>query len=303
MSEKDILQKAFRHLRQRGEIVVPPGHDCAVIRTGKGECLAATADQLIEGVHYKADSAPAKIAIKLLRRNLSDIAACGAEPFFALATVALSSSNNTAAAEKWFDGFFRALGRESAKWKVSVCGGDIAKIAKKKGTSVLTMSLFGKISDGKFCVRGGAKSGDILFCTGEFGNSFKSGHHMNFTPRVREGRFLAGKWTRTMIDVSDGLLRDASRLAEASGKGLVVFTDKIPRRRGAAALKSALGDGEDYELLFAVSERRAERLIKEWPFKTRLSRIGYFTSDKSGIFSAAGDNLREKFGMGYDHFE
>jgi thiamine-monophosphate kinase len=300
MSEKKILQMAFRYFIQGKDTVLPPGHDCAVIRFGKNNLLAVTTDQLIENIHYKKNTPPGALAVKLLRRNISDIAACGATPLFAFTNIALNVSGEKA--ERWFNEFFRELGKESLKWKISICGGDIAKIAKS-APAVLGMTLIGQAKENVFCARNGAGTGDVLFCTGGFGNSFKSGRHLNFVPRLAEGRFLVGKWTRTMIDVSDGLLIDASRLAEASGKGLLIFPDKIPLTKGAD-LKSAFSDGEDYELLFAVPTKKADSLMSSWPFKTKLSKIGTFTSERRGnIFDPSGNNLLKKFSGGYEHFK
>ncbi len=299
MTENEILKNAFGHLGQAGNIVLPPGHDCAAVETAGGLLLIGTADQLIEGIHYEKGTAPAKIARKLLARNLSDIAASGgAGRLFALCTVALGGEEDCG---KWFGQFFRALGREASRWKVSVCGGDIARNARN-GNTVLALSLFGETSRKKLCRRSGARPGDILFATGEFGNSFKSGHHLDFTPRLEEAEFLSGRYTNTMIDTSDGLLLDAGRIAEASGLGIRLDTAMIPFRKGAT-LESALGEGEDYELLFAVREERSRALTRNWPFRTSLTPVGSFAKiAKGSIISSDGEDLLAKFAKGYDHF-
>ncbi|HPN83769.1 MAG TPA: thiamine-phosphate kinase [Victivallales bacterium] len=304
MAEKEILKKAFTQLKQGKNIFLPPGDDCAAIKIGEGRLLIATADQLIEGVHYKKNTAPAKIAKKLLNRNLSDIAACGgAKSLFAICTIALGKNCfQGKSSEKFFEEFFRYLGKESAKCGVSVCGGDIAKIANAP-VAVFSMTILGETSEKTLCRRSGAKAGDILFCTGEFGNSFDSGHHLAFVPRLEEAEFISNKYSRTMIDVSDGLLIDAERLAEASRLGIVISPDRIPLRNGAS-LKSALTEGEDYELLFAVPANKSEELIRNWEFNTKLTKIGYFKKLKSSkIVDNEGEDLIAKFGKGYDHFK
>jgi thiamine-monophosphate kinase len=105
-----------------------------------------------------------------------------------------------------------------------------------------------------------------------------------------------------MIDVSDGLLLDAGRMAEASGLGIRLDTAMIPIRKGAT-LESALGEGEDYELLFAVREERSRGLIRNWPSKTRLTPVGSFAKiAKGSIISSDGENLLARFAGGFDHF-
>lgn len=303
ISEKEIISFAKKYLKQRDLIELGIGHDCAAIRLGRDKYILATTDQLIEGVHFQANCPVAKIARKLLARNLSDIAAAGGgKNFFALCTIALSSDTHEPNSIKnWFKSFFRALGKYSKKFEVSVCGGDIAKIASGQG-KVLTLSLMAEARKEKLCSRSGACDGDLLFGTGYFGNSFKSGHHYNFEPRLREAEFLSGRFTRTMTDISDGLLTDAFHLAESSGLGIILYPEKIPLRRGAD-LRSALSEGEDYELLFAVSPKDAEKLEKAWRFKTRLSELGIFSkSCKGKIMTEEGINLLSVYCSGYDHF-
>ena len=302
MNEKEILSNAFKYLRQNNKILVAPGHDCAAIKITEKKLIIATADQLIEGIHYSRNTSPAKIARKLIARNLSDIAAAGgAKNLFALCTIALSNDRKIKI-KKWFDEFFASLGKYSAKFGLTICGGDIAKIAKPK-QSVITMSLFGESSEKKICTRAGAKAGDLLLATGKFGNSCKSNHHIEFTPRIIEADFLSGKYTNTMIDVSDGLLIDSSRLAEASGLGIILDTKHIPLRKGAD-IKSALSEGEDYELLFALSPKKLKELKEKWPFPTKLTTIGKFAKIAKGkVFSEEGIDLISKFDSGFDHFK
>ena len=163
----------------------------------------------------------------------------------------------------------------------------------------LSLTILGKVEREKLCLRKNVREGDLLFSTGCFGNSFRSGHHLHFRPRLAEARFLAGDFTCAMQDVSDGLLKDAARLAEASELALVLEPERIPLREGAV-LPDALTDGEDYELLFAVPEDRCTALEKAWPFPdTPLSRIGRFTRGTPGSISGVPNCQLE---TGYDHF-
>jgi thiamine-monophosphate kinase len=298
MREKEIHQMIYRTFRQGVGVAVGPGDDCAALDFGGNRYFLAATDQLVSDVHYiQGKTSSAAIAKKLFNRNLSDIAAMGGTPAFALLTVASHSAE-----KKWYSGFIKSIQKEASKWNVSICGGDISSV--KKDVTVCTLTINGWVEKNKICLRLNAKSGDILYATGAFGNSFKSGHHLDFTPRIEVGQFVAGEFTKAMIDVSDGLLIDAQRLASASGVGLVLDTARIPLRKGAS-LKAALSEGEDYELIFAVPASKATMLEKKWPFKNiRLTRLGNFIGGKKGgIYDLEKRELTAIHKTGFDHFD
>ncbi|OGV48918.1 MAG: hypothetical protein A2017_00820 [Lentisphaerae bacterium GWF2_44_16] len=296
MNEHGLIKKIIPLLKQGKNVLTGPGDDCAAIDLGLDELFLVSTDQLVSGRHYEASRvSPSQIAVKLLKRNISDIAAMGGTPFCAVLTLASASEK-----EDFYMEFFKALSKEAEKWNISICGGDISSSPH----DVFTMTIMGKVGKNKICLRSGASAGDCLYCTGLIGNSYGSEHHLNFTPRLHEARFLAGKYTRTMIDISDGLLADALHLAESSEKSITLDLNKISLRSGAT-MPDAVSDGEDYELLFAVSPAKADELEKKWPFKdVELTRIGVFTeSGKGGIFDAEGNNLTENRKTGFDHFD
>lgn len=298
MNEISLLCKILPRLKQRGEIAVGPGDDCAAIDMGDHYLLAAV-DQLIGGVHYISETTPpAAAGAKLLKRNLSDIAAMGGEPLYALVTVA-SSRND----EAWFLGFYDGLELEAEKWNVSICGGDLSGLPAGGTSEVTTLTILGRTPKDRLCLRSGAQPGFLLFCTGCFGDSLNSGHHLDFVPRLREGGFLAGNYATAMMDVSDGLLIDACRMATASAAGIELWTECIPRR-GAASVEQALTDGEDYELIFAVSPDNVPEMKRNWPFPgTPLTEIGFFTSSRPGqVFDRDGNELYKGAYKGYEHF-
>jgi thiamine-monophosphate kinase len=298
MKEKEIHQMIYKTFRQGRGVAVGPGDDCAALDFGGSRYFLAATDQLVSDVHYiKGKTSAAAIAKKLFNRNISDIAAMGGTPAFALLTVASHSADR-----KWYSDFIRSIQKEASKWNVSICGGDISSV--KKDVTVCTLTINGWVDKNKICLRSNAKPGDILYASGLFGNSFKSGHHLSFTPRIEAAKFIAGKFTRAMIDVSDGLLIDAQRLASASGVGLVIDTARIPLRKGAS-LRTALSEGEDYELIFAVHPSKSTMLGKKWPFKNiRLTRIGKFTSGKKGmIYDLEQRELTAIHKTGFDHFD
>ena len=296
MKEHDLIKTIIPFFRQAPSIVTGPGDDCAVIDVGTEKLMLAAVDQIAGGIHYIEKTDPLdKAAEKLLKRNLSDIAAMGGIPSYALITVSATLSDDDALL------FFKALAAEAEKYNVTICGGDIS--ASAKGASVFTLSIIGWVEKEKLCLRSTAEPGDFIYVTGSFGNSFKSGRHLDFKPRLEEARFLAGDFTNAMIDVSDGLLADLGHILELSKAGAILDTSAIPLNPGST-LENALSDGEDYELIFAVPPLKAARLEASWPFKTKLSRIGFFREELQGLaYDSSGINLSEKIRGGFDHFD
>ena len=288
LEELKILETLLPELPQDASVVLGPGDDCAVLETSGDTELLAAVDQLARDIHYTADTPPGLAGEKLLKRNLSDIAAMGGTPRWALLTVAAGGRDG-----RWVLEFCRGVSRCAAKYRVSVAGGDLAGL--KTDTEVATLTILGEVPAGRAIRRSGARPGDALYVTGEIGNSFASRHHLTFSPRLEEGVFLRGKAT-AMLDISDGLLLDARRLARASQADLKLDAALVPLRAGAR-LPDALSDGEDYELLFSAPpelETRWDRRL------AKLTRIGEVLPGEGRILDADGNeyNLDR---IGYEH--
>ena len=189
---------------------------------------------------------------------------------------------------------------------MAIVGGDTAR----GPTLELHVFAVGRVPRGQAVLRSGAKPGDVIYVTGSLGGSL-AGRHLAFEPRLREGQWLLGKhWATAMMDVSDGLAADLPRLVAASGVGAVLAAECIPvsgaaRRagKGLTALEHALGDGEDFELLFTVKAARAAAFEKAWKakFTLRCTRIGLITRT-AGVSLAAAGKVRPLTHQGYDHF-
>lgn len=266
------------------------GDDCAVVRDALrgGKYLLLKSDCVIEGRHFLASSPAAQVGWKALARPLSDIAACAGRPLHALVTIALPAETPTARAR----GIYRGLGRCAAEFGVLVVGGETART---DGPAMITVSLTGEVSAKRCCLRSGGQAGDALFVTGALGGSLASGRHLNFRPRLSEARWLAKQFAvHAMMDLSDGLGADLPRLALASGVGFRVDREHLPRAAGVSEAQ-ALSDGEDYELLFAVSPNETGGLLARWPIRfpdVALTRIGELTTPGTGA----------ELPRGYDHF-
>ena len=267
-----------------------PGDDCAAIKGGKpGTLILLKTDCIAEDVHFLRSHDPAKVGWKALCRPLSDIAAMGGTPTEALITFFSPPDLDFAYWKK----FYRGLGRAARRFGVTIAGGEMSR--QKSGIAVSVM-LTGQINAKHLLTRAGGNPGDILFVTGQLGGSI-AGHHLNFIPRLEEGRWLAKNiHPSAMMDISDGLGADLPRLARASGCGFKVDCAKIPSRKGFD-IRAALSDGEDYELLLAVPPAQAVLLRKKWPAafpKTCLTEIGSLTPPRPAPTDWPG---------GWDHFE
>lgn len=278
-----------------------PGDDCAILRPRRGAKLLVTTDPIVWGRHFDGATSPSAAAAKLLRRNLSDIAAMGGTPRFAVLSWAIPARTSII----WLAAFHRALAREASRWGVTINGGDISSSERDLSAH---MTLIGE-SRGRTLLRAGAREGDSIYVTGTLGGSIL-GRHARFEPRIEEGKWLAGQSSiRCMIDVSDGLAKELP-LITPKGCRAALDGDRVPvspaarrlaKRTGRSALEHALTDGEDFELLFAVArDARTSRLEDLWcrRFSTPLSRIGRFV----GLDEPASGGLAIEKLSGFEHF-
>lgn len=260
MSEADLLA----HIRDRsrdltglvgsfGEILVGPGDDCAVLREPGGGLLVIGVDQLIEGRHYEPGTALDLVARKSVARAVSDLAAMGARPAWGLATGILPAGYAHG------DELFDAMARWAKHFGCPLIGGDIA-FGPKDSPLSLTVTAAGRMDDGVGPVlRSGARAHDEIWITGQVGGSFDSGWHLRFEPRVEAGLAAAGSGrAHAMIDLSDGLGRDASRVGAASGVRLEIDAARLPISHRCGSWREAVSEGEDYELLICCTPRHPE---------------------------------------------
>jgi thiamine-monophosphate kinase len=239
---------------------------------------------------------------------LSDVAAMGGRPLFALASIGLPSATSQEFAQDLYIGI-RSICRD---YHIALVGGDTVRSPEK---IIIDIAMVGECLNGKYVLRSGAKAGDAIIVTGALGDSaagleLLTGNlaendterrsrlveaHLAPEPRTREGMFLNEKFSlHSMIDVSDGLAGDLGHICEMSKTGARIWSEKIPlsaplretcRRAGLNPLDYALAGGEDYELLFTLDPKEFSRLEKQWPdeFDIPLSRIGEIDNSIEGI--------------------
>lgn len=255
------------------------GDDCAVLPPTTRAQLVTT-DPVIHGRHFDDSVSPRAVGAKLLKRNLSDIAAMGGKPIAAVVSLAMAPETDAA----WLGEFYRGLAVAARKFHVKIVGGDITE--GPAGFFGAFLTLHGEASGPRVITRTGAKAGDAIFVTGRLGGS-RAGHHYQFTPRIAEGSWLAKQMeVVAMMDVSDGVAKDVQTLTP---QGLVasVLPANVPAsaaaktaagKSGRPAWAHAMTDGEDYELLFVVRGNEAA-FGRRWSgkFKTPLTQLGHFT--------------------------
>jgi thiamine-monophosphate kinase len=291
LGEDRLLAQLLPKLPTHGAVVLGAGDDCAVVEApGANNFQLLKTDCVVEGIHFTTESRPASVGWKAMARPLSDFAAMSGVPQFALITMIVPAERTL----DWVKQVYRGLGKAARAFGVAIVGGETSNI---KGPAVISVSVTGFVEKDRWVGRSGGKANDELFVTGRLGGSLR-GNHLKFVPRIAESRWLTKHFSiHAMMDLSDGLGADLPRLAHASHLGFEVDEAAVPLNRGCTT-EQAISDGEDYELLFAISPRQSARLLKRWRKKFPklfLSRIGKLNS-AFGIRHSA-------FLPGYAHFQ
>jgi len=252
--------------------------DAALIGCGNGRDLVVTADAIVGGVHYLPDDPPEMVARKLLRVNLSDLAAMGARPLHYLLTTALPRELG----EEWLARFASGLAEDQRHYAVDLLGGDSVATA---GPAVLSLTAIGEVATGTEIRRNGARPGDRVWVSGTIGDAglglavlqgayprlalehraYLAERYRLPSPRVALGPSLRGV-AHAMLDVSDGLLADLGHICDASGVAAIVEAAALPlsaaaMATGAGAQRERLATaGDDYELLFTAAAQSTESI-------------------------------------------
>lgn len=313
-SEDELIAAIRKVLSGTGpDVVVGPGDDAAVLARPSGE-LVLSADVLVESVHFDLAITSARdLGYKAIAVNVSDLAAMAASPRSALVTLALPVSTEDAWVMELFGGMREACD-EHALWLV---GGDLSR-----GPAVsISVSVTGEVVPGRAITRAGAHRGDTVVVTGRLGASAAGLRialegrapstdldrtllraHFRPVARVGEGAALAAAGATAMMDVSDGLALDLSRLCAASGVGARLVVESLPLAEGAS-LDDALSGGEDYELIATLPDPaavQAARASLAATFGVPLTAIGEITP--AGLTAVTGGRETPLEAKGWDHF-
>ncbi|HEY2121435.1 MAG TPA: thiamine-phosphate kinase [Candidatus Acidoferrum sp.] len=296
VDEKDLLRKIIRAFPSAGKNApgMPLDDDAAVFSPRVGYQTILTCDWMLEGSHFLRHKHPADaVGWKCLMRATSDIAAMGGVPRYFLLSLAIPQSLSG----RWLPEFFRGLQRATIALNCKLAGGDTTR----RNDILISVTVIGEIANGLAIRRSGAKPGDQLFVTGTLGEAelglkmlrHQRGFarpknpplrkHLYPEPRLAVGQWLArNRLASAMMDLSDGLSSDLPRLCEASGVGTKIVTEQLPVSSlvvGQEALSLALHGGDDYELLFAVRPKKANKIPREYN-GISLTHVGEITPGK-----------------------
>jgi thiamine-monophosphate kinase len=290
LGEDKLLARILPQLGRNSRVVAAAGDDCAVVkfRSAKNWLLLKT-DCVVEEIHFTKQTNARAVGWKAMMRALSDFAAMSGIPEFALITLAAAGKKKAS----WVSELYRGLNRAAARFDVAIVGGETSETA---GPTVIVVSVAGFVERHRCILRSGGKANDDLFVTGELGGSIR-GRHLRFVARIDEARWLTANFkVHALMDLSDGLGADLPRLARASKLGFFIDQCALPLSRGCS-VQQAVSEGEDYELLFAISPRERKDLQTRWQKKfpeLPLTRIGRL-NQKSKIKS-------QRLKSGYVHF-
>jgi thiamine-monophosphate kinase len=248
-------------IKSRKRIKIDIGDDSACFRIGR-EDIIMTTDMVVEGVHFDPTIPPMLIGRKAMARALSDLAAMGCYPRYAIVCFGLEKGRSL----KYAKDLYKGLTRLADRFGVRIVGGDFATY---EGRNTISVTAVGERKGLKLLRRLGAREGDFILITGKLGGSLLRKHLM-FTPRIKEAIYLNRNYRlHSMIDVSDGLILDLWKICSENTLGAVLFREKIPISNDAKRLSKdtgkdrlfhALYDGEDYELLFTTSKGEGKRI-------------------------------------------
>jgi thiamine-monophosphate kinase len=320
MGEFDLIARYFTRPARRNPLGV--GDDCALLRPGAGMELAVSTDMLVEGRHFLPSVAPRALGHKALAVNLSDLAACGAQPLAFTLALALPQVDET-----WLAGFAEGLFALADAHDCELVGGDTTR-----GPLTLSITVFGEVPAGQALLRSGARAGDDVWVSGTLGDARLALEAFRGTvslpqpvfaaawermdrpqPRVTLGLALRGIATAA-IDVSDGLLGDLAHVLERSRVGATIDLSCAPRLLAASAQGLALpqdrvqdlvfAGGDDYELAFtAAPQHRAAVEAAATQAATLVTRIGRIEAAPGlRLVDARGQPVQRRF-AGFDHFQ
>ncbi|MCX6817604.1 MAG: thiamine-phosphate kinase [Candidatus Aenigmarchaeota archaeon] len=310
--EFGLIARVARRIKDKS-VANQIGDDTAVVRVG-GKTLLFTIDTLVEDDHFALRwSTPEHIGAKAMESNVSDIAANGGRPRYALVSICLKDETPV----EFVDGLYKGIYSVADKYGFEIIGGNFTHGKQ----IVIDVAMVGETQ--KPVLRSGAREGDLICATGDLGKSkaglelfrhFGNGAkrfgavkaHLEPKCRLNESMIIA-KFASAMIDVSDGLAPEVGHICESSGVGAVVYKEKIPvsksTRSAAELLKAdaydfALRGGEDYELVFTISQKNLTKLKAK--FKA-FAVVGKILPQKSGIYLLE-NGKKKSLGKGYDHF-
>jgi len=301
-TEDEITAWFARHSNlSAADFPIGIGDDMAQVRL-EAESVFVTTDMLLDGVHFDLKKVTLEQAgYKAMAVSLSDCAAMATTPVAAVVSVALPKGFGEEQLKQLHSGIISA----GERFGCALVGGDITRW-KGENPFAISVAMLSKQSGNEPVRRSGAKVGDSICVTGSLGGA-GCGKHLAFEPRVKEAIKIAQMVTvNSMIDVSDGLSSDLNRICWQSQVGAIIDAVRIPisdqARTSEEPLSSALNDGEDFELLFTLSQGQCEKLLSDWDEPIPITRIGEITDTKRMQIKMPDGQVAGLEPKGYDHF-
>lgn len=320
MKEFNVIEDFFKAKSiQRKDVIIGIGDDAAVTHIPQGQALVTTTDTLLSGVHFLADTSPHAIAQKAIAVNLSDLAAMGAEPAWISLSLSLPEID-----EEWLEAFSNGLQEHAVYYSIQLIGGDTVQ-----GPLAITITAQGFVPFEQALTRSKAKPGDSVYVTGTLGDAGLGLHiaqkkcqldnqpnqdyllnRLNYpTPRLLVGTSLR-RIASACIDISDGLVSDLKHILKASQCGATIHVDKLPMSQAlkesvscTQAIDYALSAGDDYELLFTVSEEQKGHLETTLASaNVHATYIGQLNGNAGKLELRQACKLYEYSAKGYEHF-
>jgi thiamine-monophosphate kinase len=301
--EREFVAWLRKQLPPHNSVELGLGDDAAIVRWASDRSVLSS-DLVADGVHFQLDEAgPIRVGRKALAVNLSDLAAMAVRPHCALVSLLLPRSQAEALAPALYEGILPL----ADQFQLAIVGGDTNCW---DGPLVVAITVIGQPTERPPLRRSGARPGDAIMVTGSFGGSIL-GHHYDFQPRVEESLRLNAQYDiHAAIDVSDGLSLDLDRMCQESQCGAILDVSSVPvsadavqlaGQDGVTALRHALEDGEDFELILAVAQHEAQRLLADQPLSVPLTQVGQFVAER-GLWREEADGTRRPLAVrGYEH--
>jgi len=296
LGEFGFINRISKSASVDSSVVKGIGDDAAVLHYKKDAYLLLSADMLTEGRHFRLkDAKPSQIGWKALCCSISDIAAMGGAPKWATVSLGLRQDLSV----NFLDRLYAGINKAAKTFGVNIVGGDTTKSARL----TIDVAILAEAKKKHLVLRSGARPGDLIFVTGALGGAVTSGRHLRFTPCLKQAQELVNNFKiSSMIDISDGLAGDLKHITDASKAGAVIFEELIPLAKGVRGIKSALTEGEDYQLLFTMSFNEAKKFLKS-RYGRKAFFIGQIIGKTGGILLVDKQSkARRLSALGFRHF-